>query len=169
MSHTEAINKAIGMSKQDGYVDVVKLASEYDIPVYNKTLEDDRSGFIKYEDGKFSIVANSNQTKQRQRFSIAHELAHFLLHPEEVKKRGMVDRAAALSLTPEEERRADQLAADILMPEQIVREYVMEKGWSGTVLDRETILNIADKFNVSFPMAAIRLRELDYYVPYISF
>ncbi|WP_091524618.1 ImmA/IrrE family metallo-endopeptidase [Aerobium aerolatum] len=31
-------------------------------------------------DGRFCIVVNANQTPARQRFTIVHELGHYMLH-----------------------------------------------------------------------------------------
>ncbi len=167
----EIMKKAISLGEDQGYLDIVALANEYGVKVFNEELDSDRSGFVRYDadSDSFSIYANVNQSKQRQRFSIAHELAHLVLHEDKIREQGEVDRENTMSLSLEEENEADQLAADILMPEPTVRDYVEVNNLDGNKpLEKEAIEKISDSFNVSMPMAIIRMRDLGYYVPFLS-
>lgn len=165
------IERAIGSASADGYVDVIELANSYEIDVYSDELGDERNAFIRYEgDGKFSITTNENQSRQRQRFSIAHELAHFALHRDAIIEKEVVDRDSKASLSPEEESAADDLAAQILMPEELVQGFVDQKHLDQKQgLQKEDIETIAEKFNVSVLVAILRMRNLGYYVPYVTF
>lgn len=96
-----AIAKALGL--------VVKVA----------TLPIDISGEIKpdvHASAGFQIRVNKHEAKSRQRFTIAHEIAHFLLHKVLIKD-GLTDSVLYRSkLTNKREAEANRLAADILMP-----------------------------------------------------
>ncbi len=87
--------------------------------------------------------------ERRQRFTIAHEVGHFLLHGE----RAVAERGGATSAaTARYEREADQFAADLLMPATLVRQAVLEDG-----LD---VGRLADRFEVSLAAMHQRLRRL---------
>ena len=65
-------------------VDVVKIAKLNSIKVYEGNLDKNVSGAIRYNKEKdyFEILVNKNDTRQRKRFTIAHEIGHFFLHKE---------------------------------------------------------------------------------------
>jgi hypothetical protein len=87
--------------------------------------------------------------ERRLRFTIAHEIGHFLLHGEHA----IAERGGATNLaTARHEREADQFAAELLMPAELVRQAVLEDG-----LDVE---RLADRFEVSVAAMRQRLRRL---------
>lgn len=75
------------------------------------------------------IGVNSEHSRTRQRFTIAHELGHLLLHSDEEfhidEKRPLArrDEVSSLAVDPREIE-ANQFAAELLMPEAFVRESV---------------------------------------------
>ena len=98
-------------------------------------------------DGR-AIVLNGPDDSGRRRFTIAHEIGHFVLYPERCRsERGGVDEAGR-----REEREADTFAAELLMPEHLVREAVREQG-----LD---VARLADRFEVNRKAMQSRLRHL---------
>ena len=99
-------------------------------------------------DGR-AIVLNGDGVAGRRRFTIAHEIGHFVLHPERCRpeRGGAVNEAGRL-----EEREADSFAAELLMPEHLVREAVREHGLDAT--------RLADRFEVSRKAMLTRLRSL---------
>ncbi len=99
-------------------------------------------------DGRASVL-NGAGDSGRRRFTIAHEIGHFVLHPERCRpeRGGAVNEAERM-----EEREADAFAAELLMPEHLVREAVREQG-----LD---VARLADRFEVSRKAMQARLRHL---------
>ena len=99
-------------------------------------------------DGR-AIVPNGAGDSGRRRFAIAHEIGHFVLHPERCRRErgGAVDEAGH-----GEEREADAFAAELLMPEHLVREAVRERG--------PDVARLADRFAVSRKAMQARLRSL---------
>jgi Zn-dependent peptidase ImmA (M78 family) len=70
-------------------------------------------------------------------------------------------------LSSEKEKEADELAAEILMPPDLIESFLKEKEITkDTRINRETVVKLAERFNVETAIAIIRLRELGYYVPY---
>ena len=68
----------------------------------------------------FSIGVNTFEPYLRKRFTVAHEVAHFLLHCELIGS-GIVDDALYRSqLNSQVETEANRLAADILMPYTLI-------------------------------------------------
>lgn len=99
----------------------------------------------------FRIVVNSNDAPNRQRFTLAHEIAHFVLHRDLVPN-GLTDNAMyRSSLSDQYERQADRYAASVLLPAEAVRQaYRQDKA----------IARLAAFFQVSEAALRIRLKEL---------
>jgi hypothetical protein len=71
----------------------------------------------------FSIMINADDPRTRQRFTLAHEIAHFVLHRDLIES-GIVDDTMYRSdLDSVYETQANQLAADILMPIRLIKKY----------------------------------------------
>ena len=99
-------------------------------------------------DGR-AIEPNGAGDSGRRRFAIAHEIGHFVLHPEPRRR----ERSGAVGETGHgEEREADAFAAELLMPEHLVREAVREHG--------PDVARLADRFAVSRKTMQARLRHL---------
>jgi hypothetical protein len=87
--------------------------------------------------------------ERRRRFSIAHEIGHFVLHPARARheRGGTVNEAMRT-----QEREADAFAAELLMPEHLVRRAALEDG--------ADVRRLADRFEVSETAMSLRLRRL---------
>jgi len=87
--------------------------------------------------------------ERRLRFTIAHEIGHFLLHSGRVvsERGGATNRATARL-----EHEADLFAAELLMPEHLMRQAVLEDGADAR--------RLADRFDVSAQAMSLRLRRL---------
>ena len=83
------------------------------------------------------IMVNPNKIRHRQRFSIAHEIGHYVLEHQSVAFSG----GDGYMQTPEEERQADIFAAELLMPEHFLLHC-----WAIGKLDT---LNVSQIFDVS--------------------
>jgi len=99
-------------------------------------------------DGR-AIVLDGAGDSGRRRFTIAHEIGHFVLHPERCRpeRGGAVNEAGRM-----QEREADAFAAELLMPEYLVREAVRQQGLDDA--------RLADRFEVSRKAMQTRLRYL---------
>jgi hypothetical protein len=137
-------------------VDVVAIANDLGINVWTMdSLPSSISGKIfrdKLNGGTsgFSIGVNASHSFVRQRFTVAHEIAHFLLHRAKLESGDLVDDALYRGgLTSKEETEANRLAADILMPFSLIRSFVQ-----AGIKDPQSLAN---KFQVSLPAMKIRL------------
>lgn len=148
----------VGQYMEKAPVDVEALAAALGLTIKREFGPKDMSGKIECEanGGPCSIIINATHTPTRQRFTIAHEIAHFILHRDSIGD-GIVDNALYRSGRPEKfERQANQYAAKILMPWNIV----IEKYKSG----KKTAAELAKEFEVSPAVAEIRLKELRAYL-----
>ena len=103
-------------------VKVGNIAKELGLTVKSSTLGAGISGEIRLEEGKYVIRVNRHDVKERQRFTVAHEIAHFLLHRDLIGD-GLVDDVLYRSKLPSNlETEANRLAADILMPIAIINQ-----------------------------------------------
>ena len=104
-------------------VPIGAIAKSFDIQIKVATLPTNISGEIKEEQRKVVIKVNRHDVKERQRFTVAHEIAHFLLHREYLKN-GITDSVLYRSaLSNDLEFQANRLAADIVMPIHLIKEW----------------------------------------------
>lgn len=131
-------------------VQTVPIANALGLDVYRvPSFSDDLSGMIRKEDDdKFVIYVNGNHPTVRRRFTIAHEIAHYVLHKDRIGS-GLTDDAMYRSgLTSQEETEANRLAADILMPWHLLAEDEV-----GSL----SVAELARKYQVSKVAMGIRL------------
>lgn len=142
-------------------VNPVLLANKEGIKVHNANFSDDSISGIVARRGQFTtLLVNQSDHPFRKRFSIAHELGHHFLH---LSKEGEIvtkkidlfreywDNTKELSAHEKNEIEANQFAAALLMPEQLVREYYIKTS---------SLVKTAKIFNVSEEAMGIRLRVL---------
>lgn len=104
--------------------------------------------------GNFLIKVNKHDSARRQRFTVAHELAHYLLHQDQIGGGIEDDVLYRSKLSDAREAQANRLAADLLMPDKLVNEWIDK----ARALQVEDIVGfLADKFNVSEAAMKIRL------------
>lgn len=168
----QLITRALELASNN-YVDVIKLADDLGIDVFAINNGDDFNACIHYDEliGKLYIEVNENHPETRRRFSIAHELAHFVLHPDDIVEKKTLNRISKNDYKyDDKEKEADKLAAEILMPKELVELFLeSEKLTTTRFISENSFFKIAEHFKVSNIMAILRLRELKYLVPYIQF
>lgn len=141
-------------------VDVVAVASKLGLEVeYRQFKDPETSGLLVKldKDSPFKAVVSSTEHPHRQRFTIAHEIGHWV-HKYEGRSTdivGMVEKRDELSTrgTDREEIWANNFAAALLMPKgEITR--LWAKGWPITA--------ISHYFDVSPAAVENRLANLGY-------
>lgn len=135
-------------------VQTIDLAKALGINVYYVEWPNDVSGRIQRDDTNggdsgYAILVNKNHHPNRRRFTIAHEIAHYVLHQDLIGD-GIYDDALYRSGLPQKvEFEANKLAADILMPLDKI----------GKALDKSpsSVEELAKQFEVSKSAMSIRL------------
>ncbi|WP_444976565.1 ImmA/IrrE family metallo-endopeptidase [Xanthobacter sp. TB0136] len=154
--------EVIGAFHHSAPVDVEGIAAALGIDVvFDPSLPDDISGKIERPgifDDRYRITVNGRHGKNRQRFTIAHELAHYALHRSLIGD-GIVDDGLYRSTKGSViERQANSYAATILMPARLVRQHYQQGA-----TEPEDMARI---FGVSTEVARIRMRELRFIPPF---
>lgn len=149
-----AVRRRIEQFQRDAPVRLPNLARELGVPVKSATLAPGISGEIRPNDGNgFVIRVNRHDAHVRQRFTVAHELAHFLLHSENIGDGIEDDILYRSTLSDRREQEANRLAADILMPDQLVQNEYNAARENGI---EDIVLHLAGRFGVS--EAAMRIK-----------
>jgi hypothetical protein len=151
---TPEMDQTIRPFQQEAPVDVSGLARALGVNVWElhslpptisgKIWKDDRNGGT----SGFSIGVNASEAYVRKRFTVAHELAHFLLHRNRITNE-LVEDTMYRGLGGREEAQANKLAADILMPFALINK-LMSRG----ITDVD---ELASRFQVSGVAMRIRL------------
>lgn len=123
---------------------------------------DSLEGAVVWRDGQPLIIVNGTHPTARQRFTIAHCIAHVLFHKPRVA-RDIVRREerSKKSWGGVHERLADAFAKGLLMPEKSIR----DRTGPLTVFDDQRIRDLAVAFAVPAPMFACRLVDVGLLTP----
>lgn len=141
-------------------VQLGKLAKELGVSIKVASLGTGISGQISREGSQYIIRVNRNEARERQRFTIGHEIAHFLLHKDVIDSSptGITDTVLYRSGAPQQiEYEANRFAADIVMPMELIESEVREN--FGGIVTEATIESLANRFEVSKAAMEIRLSQ----------
>ena len=140
----------------EGYshpIDVRQVANKLGITIIEDVhMDKELSGKLENMGGKWYIYVNAFHTEKRKRFTIAHEIAHYVLHAKE----NAAFKDVSFFRSPDtnkEEAQANDLAARILMPEKAFFDEIKK----GNI----TILGLAEEFNVSGVACEFRAKKLN--------
>lgn len=164
LDSTETDLDVVRRFAQDTPVNLPALISQLGIDYIVSPLESGVSGAIEYEPNGFRIFVNSNESQQRQRFTAAHELGHYLLHRDLLRAEGKLNRHSdrlfgdnaqlnpVAPFSPQHEIQANKYAAQILMPKSAI-ESTYNHG-------SDNFAELAKTFSVSPLAMKIRLNNL---------
>ena len=105
----------------------------------------------------WGIAYNGKARGERQRFTIAHELGHFILHRSQKQSFNCDSQSVHTGIDGlrQIEREADEFASNLLMPGDLLREWI-----SNQRIDLHVLSAIAKRFQVSFEALCIRFIKL---------
>ncbi len=114
------------------------------------------------DDGHAVLGVNNWHAEVRQRFTIAHELGHLLLHPDELFVDGVLKRDDDSSLAiRSHEIEANAFAAELLMPRKFVlAELNKTLATNATPDPKRLIEHLASLFDVSEQAMQFKLMNL---------
>jgi Zn-dependent peptidase ImmA (M78 family) len=149
---------------------IADVAKKQGLSVISYDLGDNVSGTLVIENGNGFIGYNPTHSKVRQRFTIAHELAHYILHCKNQKseqlfvdKDFIVKYRSENSYTPKElrqEQQANVFAAAVLMPKKFIDSELAKRNFK-EMGESELIESLAKLFEVSIPAMTYRLNDLN--------
>lgn len=164
-SHSEKTAERVRAAVGDTLpVDVEAIAVHYGIAVRRQPLEENVSGVLVINGEIAVICVNESHHPNRQRFTIAHELGHYLLHRE--RTRVFVDAHPVFYRDETssdgnrgEEIEANAFAAELLMPEAVLMAQVGDQPLNA--FDDVSVRHLATQFGVSPQALIIRLTRLN--------
>lgn len=140
-------------------VRVFNLAAELGLGPCREQLPNNISGLIRREkDGSWSVAYNASHAEVRQRFTVAHEIGHFIFH-RELLANGVSDTLAyraddvALpnhNIKREHEWQANNFAANLLIPDHWLR--------AARTAGFTEVSDLAKRFQVSETAMRIKMR-----------
>jgi len=146
-------------------VPVRKLAELERVKVVGRPFEGNVSGMLVRKGDQAIIGVNRLHAETRQRFTIAHELGHYLLHPHKKKvvdevRRDFRDDVASLGIE-RSEIDANAFAAELLMPQAFVTQVHADLIDEGEEPETDQFVShLADRFEVSRDAMSYRLYNL---------
>lgn len=164
-------------TKRNTFVDVEKIAKKLGIQVMSGQFSakggQQVSGILRIDpsNGHPIIAIQSNESPVRQRFTIAHEIGHYLLHKDnqlhvDHKKPEVItlmfrDETSS-NATSMKEIQANQFAAELLMPSDEILACIKENTVAESDEDNifELIKALADRYQVSTTAMAIKIGKL---------
>ena len=148
-------------------INVNEVARQLGLPIVRADLGEGVSACLVTEAGRSYIGVRAEDHENRRRFSIAHEIGHYVLeHSREavhidressVSYRSVVYRTTRSASGDPREVEANQFAACLLMPANRVRREATKLG--GAITDNQ-VDALASDFKVSPAAMAIRLQVL---------
>ena len=145
--------------------DVEEVARLYGLVVEPFDLGDDISGVLVIKQGKGFIGYNSKDAPVRQRFTIAHEFGHFVLHRDDEEL--FVDKSFAVVFRDSrsskgeirKEIEANAFAAALLMPAASLKQEIRKNYFD--LADEDSLRTLANLFEVSISAMTYRIDNLD--------
>lgn len=142
-------------------VDLKAIFAELGIH-FEEACLDSASGSIVRDGEKFIVTVNENESANRQRFTAAHELAHYLLHRDLMGDGERMHRhvdslfdggqpSGDVVFKREHEIQANRIAAQIVMPTALIEEKFQTN---------KDVAALARDFGVSKAAMEIRLKTL---------
>lgn len=160
-TRAQALLSASGIDKPA--VNVEEITSDLGVELVVEPLEETVSGLLVVRKSRATIVSNQLHPRNRQRFSIAHELGHYVLH--RYASNVFVDSTLTFYRDEKsadgvyrQEIEANSFAAELLMPEDFIRRHLGSQRVD--LHDEQAVERLARDFGVSMQALTIRLVNL---------
>lgn len=153
------IDDIIEKAQQDGLiskynVDIESIIKQHDIIIQRDDMSASISGYLTKKNGRWIIAVNKNHHKHRQRYTMAHEFAHFCLHKSENDDYFEDEIFFRDENQTSIEYAANLFAAKLLMPEALINSSIKAGATS--------LKKLAEQFDVSILAVKNRVISLGY-------
>ena len=147
-------------------VAIDKIARKMGVKLMYSPLDDELSGMVYVKNGDPIIGVNSLHHPNRQRFTIAHEVGHLIMHRHQIEQEVHVDKTFLMLRRDSEsssgvnaiEVEANAFAAEVLMPKILVNNALKNRTFD--IDDESLIAQLAKQFKVSTQAIQFRLGRL---------
>lgn len=149
-------------------IDVEEIARVLNIEIKKSPYDGEKgvSGVLIRDSSKNIIGVNTTDNEHRQRFTMAHEIGHFLLH---AGNQIYVDRKYNVNFrdkksgegTDNEEIEANTFASMLLIPDNFLLKDLRKNDTD--ILNTKDIKFLADRYNVSPEAMSLRLSRVNFF------
>ena len=147
-------------------VPVEQVANDLGAIVRYRPFDEELSGMIYIKGARPIIGVNSLHHPNRQRFTIAHEVGHLVLHRRLIADHVHVDKRFSVLMrdansatgTQRMEMEANRFAAELLMPIFLLLPMLKRKGFD--IDDEKPLEELSRKFRVSKQALDYRIRSI---------
>ena len=156
-----ARNLAIEFQEIGGSVDLAQLAGAFGVQTIEPaeiSADDISSISVLKGDGALVIRYRSQNGASRNRFTVAHEVAHLLLA--EVQGKKLASRKGPYIRDGEEETVVNRIAAELLMPASAIVSELRQREDDGECPSWRMIDDLTCRFKVSRSAMAFRILEV---------
>lgn len=162
----------LSLDKGNGYIDIVQVSKDLGFLIANAELKVDSDGFIIIDEKADSILGfptnkiigvNKKLSLEWKRFTIAHEIGHYILHyvDHSLNWGGLYARREHIKGKNKEENAADYFAACLLMPAQLFTEKFRQIQEAHASMSKGEIADqLSRDFLVTQTMSIRRIDEL---------
>lgn len=156
LGNTESANDLIALARSHNInttpLDIEALIKVLGIKLKKEPMEGDNSGSLKHLGDCWLITVNSLHHPTRQRFTMAHELAHYILHRNDHSEFNdtILFRNGEVN---QQEYEANNFAGELLMPETEFRAFISKRSTS--------VDDLAEYFNASPLAVRVRAKQLN--------
>jgi Zn-dependent peptidase ImmA (M78 family) len=148
---------------------VEEIARKKGLTISPYDLGGEISGVLVIQNDTGTIGYNPHESRVRQRFTIAHELGHYILH-KNANNDLFIDREFQVLYRNQkssqgnmkQEQEANAFAASLLMPERFLLNEIKQNSYNLT--DDASLKNLAKQFNVSVAAMSLRLVNLNLFM-----
>lgn len=153
-----ARNLAIEFQVGGGSVDLYRLAAAFGVQSIEPA-EMSADGYLgRKQDGALVIRYRSQNGTSRNRFTVAHEVAHLLLA--DVQGKQLVNRKGGYVRDGEEETVVNRIAAELLMPASTILNELRQRQLGREYPSWKLIADLSSTFKVSRSAMAFRILEV---------
>ena len=153
---------------EEAPVPIEEIANDLGALVRYCPFDDDLSGMIYIKGARPIIGVNSLHHSNRQRFTIAHEVGHLVLHRQLIADHVHVDKRFTVLMrdtnsatgTQRMEMEANRFAAELLMPLFLLQPMLKRKRFD--IDDERPLEKLSRKFRVSKQALDYRIRNITY-------
>jgi len=156
-AHSEAVDLLSRLKITTAPTPIEKIAKELGAQIRFAPFDEEISGMIHVQDGTIVIGVNALHHPNRQRFTMAHELGHLVLHKDKITSHVHIDKGFPAALmrdtrsalgTDAVEVQANQFASELLVPQTLLDKELAGRP-SIDMEDEKTVEELAKKFRVS--------------------
>lgn len=149
-------------------INVEKIARKLGLGVLPYNLGSNVSGVLYIQNGKGTIGFNPSESAVRTRFTIAHEIGHFVLHKlnndmfvDHKQFRLMFRDSKSSTGQDKMEQEANAFAAALLMPKELLISEIQKIEFDFGQEEDDAISALANRFKVSLTAMTYRIDNLN--------